>query len=177
MNWKAFGASLLYWLDTSECKRLTWTKISYIFFISTYEILELLPLFSFWMLWDQVTVVVLQSHLGLCGLIPGVATEMRSFHIARRGCRSGPLASTYCRRWCCYASLRWAQNTWNSKNKTLVYIYNKLTRIMIHGVRSRNEQWTNIQGVSYWYISFKLTLTDRNMQVRFCSKVVLECWV
>ena len=124
----------------------------YIFFISTYEILELLPLFSFWMLWDQVTVVVLQSHLGLCGFIPGVATEMRSFHIARRGCRSGPLASTYCRRWCCYASLRWAQNTWNSKNKTLVYIYNKLTRRMIHGVRSRNEQWTNIQGVSYWYI-------------------------
>ena len=106
-------------------------KKYHIFFISTYEKLELLPLFSFWMLWDQVTVVVLQSHLGLCGFIPGVATEMRSFHIARWGCRSGPLASTYC-RWCCYASLRWAQNTWNSKNKTLVYIYNKLTR-MIHG--------------------------------------------
>ena len=33
-----------------------------------------------------------------------------------------------------------------------------------------------IQGISLWNVSFKLTLTDRNMQVRFCLKVDLECW-
>ena len=37
-------------------------------------------------------------------------------------------------------------------------------------------------GVSHWNVSFKLTLTDRNMQVRFCLKVTeyswdLEIWV
>ena len=33
-----------------------------------------------------------------------------------------------------------------------------------------------LQGVSHWNVSFKLTLTDRNMQVRFYLKVDLECW-
>ena len=33
-----------------------------------------------------------------------------------------------------------------------------------------------LQGISLWNVSFKLTLTDRNMQVRFCLKVVFECW-
>ena len=30
-----------------------------------------------------------------------------------------------------------------------------------------------VQGVSYWNVSFKLTLTDRNMKVRFCLKVTV----
>ena len=33
-----------------------------------------------------------------------------------------------------------------------------------------------IQGVSHWNVSFKLTLTDRNMQVRFCLKVTVYSW-
>ena len=32
------------------------------------------------------------------------------------------------------------------------------------------------EGVSHWFVTFKLPLTDRNMQVRFCLKVVLESW-
>ena len=33
-----------------------------------------------------------------------------------------------------------------------------------------------IQGVSHWNVSYKLTLTDRNMQVRFCLKVSVYSW-
>ena len=33
-----------------------------------------------------------------------------------------------------------------------------------------------LQGVSNWNVSFKLTLTDRNMQVRFCLKVTVYSW-
>ena len=33
-----------------------------------------------------------------------------------------------------------------------------------------------IQGISLWNVSFKLTLTDRNMQVRFCLKVSVYSW-
>ena len=33
-----------------------------------------------------------------------------------------------------------------------------------------------IQGVSHWNVSFKLTLTDRNMQVKFCLKVSVDSW-
>ena len=32
------------------------------------------------------------------------------------------------------------------------------------------------QGVSYWRVQSKFALTDRNVQVRFCWKVVLEFW-
>ena len=35
---------------------------------------------------------------------------------------------------------------------------------------------TQIQGISLWNVSFKLTLTDRNMQVRFCLKVSVYSW-
>jgi hypothetical protein len=35
---------------------------------------------------------------------------------------------------------------------------------------------TFLQGVSHWNVSFELSLTDKNMQVRFCLNVVLECW-
>ena len=33
-----------------------------------------------------------------------------------------------------------------------------------------------LQGISPWNVSFKLTLTDRNMQVRFCLKVSVYSW-
>ena len=33
-----------------------------------------------------------------------------------------------------------------------------------------------LQGISLWNVSFKLTLTDRNMQVRFCLKVSVYSW-
>ena len=33
-----------------------------------------------------------------------------------------------------------------------------------------------LQGVSYWSVPFELTLADRNMEVKFCLKVVLESW-
>ena len=33
-----------------------------------------------------------------------------------------------------------------------------------------------LQGISLWNVSFKLTLRDRNIQVIFCLKVVLESW-
>ena len=33
-----------------------------------------------------------------------------------------------------------------------------------------------LQGVSHWNVSFKLTLTHRNMQVRFCLKVSAYSW-
>ena len=33
-----------------------------------------------------------------------------------------------------------------------------------------------IQGVSYWSVPFKLTLADRNMEIKFCLEVVLEFW-
>ena len=33
-----------------------------------------------------------------------------------------------------------------------------------------------IQGVSYWSEPYKLNLADRNIQARFCLKVVLEFW-
>ena len=34
----------------------------------------------------------------------------------------------------------------------------------------------NVQGVSHWNVSFKMSLTDRNMQVRFCLKVSVYSW-
>ena len=34
----------------------------------------------------------------------------------------------------------------------------------------------HIQGVSHWNVSFKMALTDRNMQVRFCLKVSVYSW-
>ena len=33
-----------------------------------------------------------------------------------------------------------------------------------------------LQGVSHWNVSFKLTLTDRNRQARNCWKVILTFW-
>ena len=33
-----------------------------------------------------------------------------------------------------------------------------------------------IQGVSHWNVSFKMPLTDRNMQVRFCLKLCVYSW-
>ena len=43
-------------------------------------------------------------------------------------------------------------------------------------IRSKSFRVMLLQGVSYWSVPFKLTLADRNMQVRFCLKVVLESW-
>ena len=34
---------------------------------------------------------------------------------------------------------------------------------------------TVLQGVSHWNVSFEVSLTDRNTQVKFCLKVVFEC--
>ena len=33
-----------------------------------------------------------------------------------------------------------------------------------------------LQGISLWNVSIKLTVTDRNMQVRFCLKVPVYSW-
>ena len=33
-----------------------------------------------------------------------------------------------------------------------------------------------LQGISHWTGLYELALTDRNMQVKSCLKVVLECW-
>ena len=50
------------------------------------------PLFSFQMLWDQVTVVVLQGHFSLGGFVPRVRTESEAVggrHHATRGLGGG----------------------------------------------------------------------------------------
>ena len=36
--------------------------------------------------------------------------------------------------------------------------------------------WHYLQGISLWNVSFKLTLTDRNMQVRLCLKASVYSW-
>ena len=33
-----------------------------------------------------------------------------------------------------------------------------------------------VQGISHWTVLYELALKDRNMQVKSCLKVVLECW-
>ena len=33
-----------------------------------------------------------------------------------------------------------------------------------------------LQGISYWNVFYKLTLTDKNMQARICLKVILSSW-
>ena len=40
----------------------------------------------------------------------------------------------------------------------------------------RKVESTKLQGVSQWNVSFKLTLTDGNMQTRIYLKVVLTFW-
>ena len=36
--------------------------------------------------------------------------------------------------------------------------------------------WCILQGISHWTGHYELALTDRNMQVKSCLKVVLESW-
>ena len=39
-----------------------------------------------------------------------------------------------------------------------------------------NFESTYLQGVSHWNVSFELTLTDRNIQARFCFRVSVYFW-
>ena len=42
-----------------------------------------------------------------------------------------------------------------------------------------NHEWTFyyiLQGISLWNVSFRLTLTDKNMQVKFCLEVSVYSW-
>ena len=79
-------------------RKQEWNKITFLeprgkillarFFVKS----EYSPLFSFQMLWDQVTVVVLQGHFSLGGFVPRVRTESEAVggrHHATRGLGGG----------------------------------------------------------------------------------------
>ena len=55
-----------------------------------------------------------------------------------------------------------------------------LLSIKAHHVESESKYnftlQNMIQGVSHWNVSFKMALSDRNIQVRFCLKVSVYSW-
>ena len=61
----------------------------------------------------------------------------------------------------------------------LVYIFQSFCDIILERCSFRNYYKSShyqVQGISHWTVLYELALKDRNMQVKSCLKVVLECW-
>ena len=54
-----------------------------------------------------------------------------------------------------------------------VYVYFIITANDLQEVHIELNMY--IQGISHWTVLYELALKDRNMQVKSCLKVVLEC--